>query len=74
MDCLVIASSFRRVEQISAPIMSRFDLFFVVLDECDETADFNIAQHIIRVHQNKAEVLYSPILFYPCPPLPLINN
>lgn len=36
--------------------MSRFDLFFVVLDECDETADFNIAQHIIRVHQNKAEV------------------
>ena len=42
--------------QISAPIMSRFDLFFVVLDECDETADFNIAQHIIRVHQNKAEV------------------
>ncbi|CAN0280353.1 unnamed protein product, partial [Ectocarpus sp. 8 AP-2014] len=44
--------------QISAPIMSRFDLFFVVLDECDETADFNIAQHIIRVHQNKAEVQY----------------
>eukprot|EP00903_Cladosiphon_okamuranus_P008448 g8117.t1 len=46
--------------QISAPIMSRFDLFFVVLDECDETADFNIAQHIIRVHQNKAEALDPP--------------
>ncbi|CAM9631186.1 unnamed protein product [Ascophyllum nodosum] len=48
------------VQQISAPIMSRFDLFFVVLDECDETADFNIAQHIIRVHQNKAEALDPP--------------
>jgi DNA replication licensing factor MCM6 len=24
--------------QISAPIMSRFDLFFVVLDECDEVS------------------------------------
>lgn len=52
-------SLFLVMEQISAPIMSRFDLFFVVLDECDETADFNIAQHIIRVHQNKAEVRVS---------------
>ncbi len=42
--------------QISAPIMSRFDLFFVVLDECDDAADYNIAQHIIHVHQDQAEV------------------
>lgn len=28
---------------ISAPIMSRFDLFFVILDECNEQADRNIA-------------------------------
>jgi DNA replication licensing factor MCM6 len=43
--------------QISAPIMSRFDLFFIVLDECDEASDYSIAQHIIRVHQDQAEVL-----------------
>ena len=32
--------------------MSRFDLFFIVLDECDETTDFNIATHIINFHRN----------------------
>jgi DNA replication licensing factor MCM6 len=36
---------------MSAPIMSRFDLFFVVLDECDTATDANIAQHIINVHR-----------------------
>lgn len=30
---------------MSAPIMSRFDLFFIVLDECDEETDFNIAKY-----------------------------
>ena len=38
---------------ISAPIMSRFDLFFVVLDECNPEVDFNIARHIVDIHQNK---------------------
>ncbi|KAG5193120.1 maternal DNA replication licensing factor mcm6-like protein [Tribonema minus] len=46
--------------QISAPIMSRFDLFFVVLDECDETMDYSIAQHIIRVHQNQDPAVLDP--------------
>jgi len=36
---------------MSAPIMSRFDLFFVVLDECNESVDWNIAQHIVNVHR-----------------------
>ncbi|EGO02002.1 hypothetical protein SERLA73DRAFT_104230 [Serpula lacrymans var. lacrymans S7.3] len=36
---------------MSAPIMSRFDLFFVVLDECDEKIDLNIARHIVNVHR-----------------------
>ncbi|PWZ02651.1 putative MCM6-involved in replication [Testicularia cyperi] len=36
---------------MSAPIMSRFDLFFVVLDECNESVDMNIAQHIVNVHR-----------------------
>jgi DNA replication licensing factor MCM6 len=38
---------------MSAPIMSRFDLFFVVLDECNESVDLNIARHIINVHRFK---------------------
>jgi DNA replication licensing factor MCM6 len=38
---------------ITAPIMSRFDLFFVVLDECEQTVDHNIARHIVNMHQGK---------------------
>ncbi|ORX58381.1 DNA replication licensing factor MCM6 [Piromyces finnis] len=37
---------------MSPPIMSRFDLFFVVLDECNEVSDWNIAKHILSVHRN----------------------
>jgi DNA replication licensing factor MCM6 len=36
---------------MSAPIMSRFDLFFVVLDECNEAVDQKLAQHIVDVHR-----------------------
>lgn len=39
---------------MTAPIMSRFDLFFVVLDECEESADFNVARFIISVHKGGA--------------------
>lgn len=39
---------------MSAPIMSRFDLFFVVLDECEETSDYNVARFIIGVHRGGA--------------------
>lgn len=39
---------------ITPAIMSRFDLFFVVLDECDEQTDYSIAQHIVMVHQKSA--------------------
>ncbi|QRV80610.1 DNA replication licensing factor MCM2/3/5 family pretein [Ceratobasidium sp. AG-Ba] len=35
---------------MSAPIMSRFDLFFVVLDECRESTDLMLARHIVGVH------------------------
>lgn len=37
---------------ISAPIMSRFDLFFVVCDDCDEISDQAIARHIVSSHQH----------------------
>ncbi|OAJ42272.1 hypothetical protein BDEG_25744 [Batrachochytrium dendrobatidis JEL423] len=36
---------------MSPPIMSRFDLFFVILDECHEQTDLCIAQHIINFHR-----------------------
>jgi hypothetical protein len=32
---------------VSAAIMSRFDLFFVILDECNPTIDESIARHIV---------------------------
>ncbi|GAA94868.1 uncharacterized protein L969DRAFT_26513 [Mixia osmundae IAM 14324] len=43
--------SLRANVQMSAPIMSRFDLFFVVLDECNEDTDLKIANHIVNVHR-----------------------
>jgi DNA replication licensing factor MCM6 len=31
--------------------MSRFDLFFIVIDDCDELADRAVATHIVDVHR-----------------------
>ncbi len=42
---------------MSAPIMSRFDLFFVVLDECNPNVDENIARHIVNVHRFRSEAV-----------------
>jgi DNA replication licensing factor MCM6 len=41
----------------SAPIMSRFDLFFVIRDEPNETVDRNLADHIVNVHMNRDEAV-----------------
>lgn len=38
--------------QLSAPIMSRFDLFFILVDECNEITDYAIARKIIDLHSN----------------------
>ncbi|KAG8181898.1 hypothetical protein JTE90_026057 [Oedothorax gibbosus] len=40
---------------LSAPIMSRFDLFFILVDECSEVTDYAIARRILDVHQNSEE-------------------
>jgi DNA replication licensing factor MCM6 len=45
---------------LSAPILSRFDLFFVVLDECDELADYSVAKHILDVHRCEEEAVKVP--------------
>lgn len=42
---------------LSAPIMSRFDLFFVIRDEPNETVDRSLADHIVNVHMNRDEAV-----------------
>lgn len=42
---------------MSAPIMSRFDLFFVILDECNEQVDRHLAEHIVGIHQLRDEAI-----------------
>ncbi|KAF2863697.1 MCM-domain-containing protein [Piedraia hortae CBS 480.64] len=42
---------------MSAPIMSRFDLFFVILDECNESIDQKLARHIVSIHQLKDDAI-----------------
>ncbi|TYJ58147.1 hypothetical protein B9479_001243 [Cryptococcus floricola] len=49
--------SLRQNVAMSAPIMSRFDLFFVVLDECNENVDLHIAQHIVNVHRFRDDAI-----------------
>lgn len=41
----------------SAPIMSRFDLFFVIRDDPNENVDRNLANHIVNVHMNRDEAV-----------------
>merc|ERR1719445_2508230 len=45
--------SLRMNVNMSAPIMSRFDLFYVVLDECDGKVDQHVARHILMLHRNQ---------------------
>ncbi|KAJ5599778.1 DNA replication licensing factor mcm6 [Penicillium hetheringtonii] len=41
----------------SAPIMSRFDVFFVIRDDPKENVDRNLAEHIVNVHMNRDEAV-----------------
>lgn len=47
---------------LTAPIMSRFDLFFILIDECNEVIDNAIAKKIVDLHSNNEiniETIYS---------------
>ena len=47
---------------LPAPILSRFDLVHVMIDEPDEFHDYNLARHIVALHQRReraVEVHYS---------------
>ena len=41
--------------QMTAPIMSRFDLFFVLVDDCNEVTDYAIARCIVDLHTRMEE-------------------
>ena len=50
-------STLRANVNMSAPIMSRFDLFFVVLDECNEAVDRHLAEHIVGIHRERDDAV-----------------
>lgn len=49
------SKSLKQNIQMSAPIMSRFDLFFILVDDCNEVTDYAIARRIVDLH-SKAEL------------------
>ncbi|VDM16467.1 unnamed protein product [Hydatigera taeniaeformis] len=56
--------SLRQNIGMSAPVMSRFDLFFVLVDECNDVVDYAIAKSILDLHmghetQVSASKIYS---------------
>ncbi len=42
---------------ISAPIMSRFDLFFILIDQCDQATDHRIANYILKLNKDGEEAI-----------------
>merc|ERR1719495_3014806 len=56
------SKSLKQNIDMSAPIMSRFDLFFILVDDCNEVTDYAIARRIIDLHtklEESVERLYS---------------
>uniref|UniRef100_A0A7S3EM23 DNA replication licensing factor MCM6 n=1 Tax=Rhodosorus marinus TaxID=101924 RepID=A0A7S3EM23_9RHOD len=49
------AKTLKQNLMMSAPIMSRFDLFFVILDRCEQSTDELVARFILNMHQRKLE-------------------
>ncbi|XP_072435795.1 DNA replication licensing factor MCM6 [Chiloscyllium punctatum] len=56
------SKSLKQNVNLSAPIMSRFDLFFILVDECNEVTDYAIARRIVDLHsriQESVDRIYS---------------
>ncbi|KAM4623625.1 MCM6 minichromosome maintenance deficient 6, like [Polymixia lowei] len=49
------SKSLKQNVNMSAPIMSRFDLFFILVDECNEVTDYAIARRIVDLHCRNME-------------------
>ena len=52
--------SMRIYHRHKAPIMSRFDLFFILVDEQNEVIDYAIARKIVDLHSHRAEAAKRP--------------
>merc|ERR1711953_571302 len=48
--------------EMSPPIMSRFDLMFVMQDVVDPTTDNRVAEHIMSLHRGKQHTSHGPKL------------
>lgn len=56
------SKSLRQNVNMTAPIMSRFDLFFILVDDCNEVTDYAIARRIVDLHsriEQSVDRLYS---------------
>jgi DNA replication licensing factor MCM6 len=49
------SKSLKQNIDMSAPLMSRFDLFFILVDDCNEVTDYAIARRIIDLHTKLEE-------------------
>ena len=47
--------SLKQNVMMTAPIMSRFDLFFILVDECNEVVDYSIARSIVDLHRRNVD-------------------
>jgi len=50
------SQSLRKNINISPPIMSRFDLYFIICDDADDTADRKLSEFIVSMHQSKKQI------------------
>ncbi|XP_036401353.1 DNA replication licensing factor MCM6 [Megalops cyprinoides] len=56
------SKSLKQNVNLTAPIMSRFDLFFILVDDCNEVTDYAIARRIVDLHsrvQDSIDRLYT---------------
>jgi len=49
------SKSLKQNLEMTAPLMSRFDLFFILVDDCNEVTDYAIARRIIDLHTKLEE-------------------
>ncbi|XP_029931351.1 DNA replication licensing factor MCM6 [Myripristis murdjan] len=56
------SKSLKQNVNLTAPIMSRFDLFFILVDDCNEVTDYAIARRIVDLHsrvEDSVDRMYS---------------
>ena len=53
---------------MSAPLMSKFDLLFIIMDDCNEVTDHDIAKRIIDQHTKLKKSVGRATASLPAPP------